>query len=146
MHCLGCRTTCVGTGLLLRAPDQDRSKGRVCHYSRPDKKSIPSNSCAQSPGLQEPLRARGPPHPASPKHDSSNSLSTQGKIKTDGVAPVSLMNAARTGGQPEGVVFQQPGYMGLDPRDRQELPDREEENLNKTLTTPPHTPPPTGPS
>lgn len=111
--------------------------------------------------------AGGPPHPTSPEHDSSNSLSTQGKIKTDGASAVSLMNEDRLGGQPEGDVFPQPGYEWPHPRDpckresrgnqvswpnppccpgnstdsggkwedREGLPDREEGNLNKTLTS-----------
>lgn len=60
------------------------------------KSPLPSNSCTQSLGLQEP-QGWGAPTPASPEPDSSNSLLTQEKIKTDGAAPVSLMNETRPG-------------------------------------------------
>lgn len=100
-----------GSRAAAQSPGQDRSKGRVCHYRRPDKKSIPFQLLCTKPGPPGAAEGWGgvwrgePPHPASPKHDSSNSLSTQGKIKTDGAAPVILMNETRQGGQPEGNVF-----------------------------------------
>lgn len=113
MQSLGCGTICVGTGLLLRALGQDRSKGQSVTTEGQTKSPFPSNSCGQSPGLQEPLRAGGASTPQLPPSLTPAILSTQGKIKTDGAARVSLMNETQAGeGQPDRDLFPWPWLCG----------------------------------
>lgn len=99
----GCRALAVAQLVWEQdCPSESRAKtgaraGSVTTEAQ-TKSPFPYNFCTQRRGLQEPLGGGGRLHtPASPEPDSSNSLSTQGKRKTDGATPVSLRNERRPG-------------------------------------------------
>lgn len=122
-----CCTTCVGTGLLLRAPARDGARASSVIPEGQTKRPFPSSSCGQSLG--------GLHTPASPEPDSSNPPSTQGKIKTDGAACVSLVNEQGWGGAACRPVLFGPGCVRAFPREPQHL-GRSKQSVATSLSCP----------
>ena len=65
MQSLGCRTTCVGKGLPLRASGQDRSKGQVCTIDT-RQKVLPFPLLCTKPGLPGATEGWGGLYPSLP--------------------------------------------------------------------------------
>lgn len=107
----GCRALAVAQlvweqGCCSESPGPRREQGPACHYRGPDKKSIPFQLPWTKPRPPGATKCWGPPKPSLARTKSSNSLSTQENIKTDGAAHVSLMNETQAEeGQPEGDLF-----------------------------------------
>ena len=97
VHCLGCWNNLCGNGAAAHRPRPRQEQGLVCHYRRPDKKSIPFQVLCTKPGLQELLWAGGV-HTSLPRVGLQQFYPHPGREKTAGAAPVSLMNAASPGG------------------------------------------------